>query len=709
MARQKAANPREGSEEDKIIIEAKKRFNRVEMWESVARKRWLDDVKFCNGDSDNMYQWPWVTSRARGYGTAEERPCLTINKTRQHCLQIINDSRQNKTSIKIKPTGNEATYEAAQVLEGIVRHIEYVSDAQSAYGTATRHQVQGGIGYWRVVTDYAGDDSFDQEVFIRRIKDPMTVYVDPDIQTADGSDMRWAFIFDDMPKDEFDAAYPQYKGKAASALGDNSLIPEDHVRVAEYFRCVEKSDRLVVLRDPDSGEELVVRASDVPEGLKEAFDKVVDDPRAKMRTIKYNQVEWFLIVGDRIAERRDWPGRYIPIVRVPGEETVIDGELDRKGHVRALKDPQRMYNYNASSQVESVALQSKIPYIAPAQAIEGLENYWESANVHNWPVLPYNHKDDNGQPLNPPQRAQPPVASSGFEVGMRNAAQDMMLVSGQYEAMVGAQGNERSGVAIQQRQRQGDNATYHFIDHLSMAIRFTGKIILDLIPKVYDTKRIIHIMAEDGTTTEVTLDPQAAQAYFKTQEQVGETAREVTFNPNVGRYEVMSDVGPAFATRRQEAFNAFTQIVSQDSQLMPIIGDLMFKAADFPFADEIAERLERMVPAQAKGEGPNPELQGLQAQIQMRDAMIQAMSQKLQDAQIRTEDDALQKLIDMFKAETDRLKVLLDNAPDPNLLAEQEHEVNMLDRQTVGQMMLASHTASLEPPPEPMPQPQMAQ
>jgi hypothetical protein len=316
--------------------------------------------------------------------------------------------------------------------------------------------------------------------------------------------MRWAFIFDDMAKDEFDAAYPKHKDSVGStSLGGSSSdnwVTDDHVRIAEYFRVVEKTDRSWCSRTRkrrgDDGQGL--GGSCGPEG---ALDTVVDDP-APSRTVKYNQVEWFLIIGDKVAERRDWPGRYIPIVRVPGEETVIDGEMDRKGHVRALKDAQRMYNWNASAQVEFGAMQSKIPYTAPVEAIEGLETYWETANTVNHSILPYNHSATTAAGTSTRRSARcPPPAPRPSSSACRSRPRQMMEVSGQYEASVGAQGNERSGVAIQQRQRQGDNATYHFIDHLAMAIRFTGKIIIDLAPHIYDRKRLIHIMAEDGTTT----------------------------------------------------------------------------------------------------------------------------------------------------------------------------------------------------------------
>lgn len=395
-----------GTPDERIIREAKDRFEKAQSWEADSRKKFIDDIKFCNGDSNNLWQWPDAVRQSRGLGTRDERPCLTVNKTHQHCLQIENDQLQNKTSIKIHPTGNEATYEAAEVLEGIVRHIEYQSDFQSCVSTASRFQIQGGIGWWRVVTDYCDDDSLDQEIYIRRIRDPLTVMMDPDIQTSDGSDARYAFVFDDVPKDEFDAAYPKYKDRVPSApFGGTSddWFNQDHVRVAEYFRAVPKSDKVAFVEI--DGKSVKIRESDVTPDL---FNEAIGDPHTKWRELVTTEIEWFLIVGDEIAERGVWPGKYIPLVRVIGEETIIEGQLDRKGHTRALKDPQRIYNYMNSSEVEFIALQAKTPYMAPVAAIEGLETYWETANLINNAVLPWNHIDDEGNPIPEPTRSQPP-------------------------------------------------------------------------------------------------------------------------------------------------------------------------------------------------------------------------------------------------------------------------------------------------------------
>jgi Phage P22-like portal protein len=368
------------------------------------------------------------------------------------------------------------------------------------------------------------------------------------------------------------------------------------------------------------------------------------------------------------------PGSTIPIVRVVGIETVIEGQLDRKGLVRALKDPQRMYNYNSSSAVEQVAAQGKSPYVTALEAIEGFETYWATANRVNHAYLPFKHRDKKGQEIPPPARQNPPVMSEAYVKGMEIAQQEMMMASGQYQAQLGENENAKSGKAIAERQRQGDNATYHFIDNLAIAIRRTGKILLELIPKVYDTQRIIRILAEDGTDHEVEIDPTAAQAYARKQAENEEDVRAI-FNPNIGLYDVEADTGPAYATRRQEAWNAFMQIIPQAKELMSIAGDLVFQAADFPMADELAERLKRMVPPQALGKGPSPEVVQAQQTIVGLQNALKTLTEQLTEQKIKLVGKDQQKDIDVFEAITDRLKVMLPTILNPKDIAGMVHDL----------------------------------
>lgn len=673
--------------DERIVVEGKQRFQRVENWEADFRSAFLEDLRFSHADSRNMWAWPNDIRRNRD---VDERPVLTVNKTFVHCMQIINDSRQNPASVTVRPTGGEATFESAQVLEGVIRRIEYNSNAQAAYDKAIEFQVFGGIGYWRVVTDYAGDDSFDQEIYIRRIKDPLNVYMDPDINQVDGSDSRFAFVFDDLPKEEFKQRYPKHKdvaGKAAFGNADNWLT-KDHIRVAEYYRRIDVKHVIVAFTNPITNTTQIMRKDEIDPIL---WEQVASDPSTRTREVTDHKVEWFLIAGDEIIDRADWPGKFIPVVRIIGSEIIVGGELDRKGHTRALIDPQRIYNYWTSSAVEQVALQAKMPYMAPVAAIEGYETYWESANRINYAVLPYKHIDDDGQPIPPPTRQTPPQMAGAYIEGLKISANEMMMVSGQYQAVMGQPSNETSGKAINERQRQGENATYHYIQNYAHGIRYTGKILIDLIPKIYDTPRVMKIMAEDGTGSDVQLDPQAKAAYVQNTNKVTQEVTRI-FNPNVGKYEVESDIGPSYGTRRQEAFNAFEKIATSSPVMMSVVGDLMFKNADFPGADEIAERLKRMVPAQALGTGAPPEVGMLQQQNMKLTQEIQKLLNELAVSRIEVKGKTQNQKVDEFKAITDRLKALLPTMINPKDIAQQIVDMMKLEKQNAHELTVQDLT-----------------
>lgn len=690
--------------DNKILAQVKRHFNLCEEWEQHQRSLFLDDTKFANADSDNGYQWPNDIYSRRD---DEDKPCLTINKTRQHNLQIINDAKKNKPAMKFRPSGNGATFKAAQVFEGLARHTEYISNATDAYDTATKSQVEGGIGYWRLITDFADNETFDKEIFIRRIKDALSVYLDPDINEIDGSDAMYGMIFRTVKREVWNEENPGYK----NIVGTNSFdmegnwIDEDHIRECEYYYKVAIRKKLVAWKaDPDDPasevQTYLMQPGEIPSDI---IAPILALPSTRTREVLDWVVHHVKIAGDTIIEKTIWPGIYIPIVRLIGEETIINGILDRKGHTRALKDPQRMYNYFSSAAVEFTALQTKAPWVAAARAIEGHEVAWGNANTENPSVLIYNDIGDDGQPIAAPVRPTPPTPSQGYLQAMETAKQEMMMVSGQYEANMGQKSNEISGKAINERQRQGDTANFHFIDNQGIAIRFTAKMLLDLYPKIYDTQRILKILAEDGTESQIMIDPQAEAAH---QEATKVHAKEVSaiFNPNVGKYDVYCDIGPAYATRRQEAWNAITQIVQSDSALMPVIGDLLFKSADFPNADKIAERLFRMVPPQALGTGGSPaqqktsmELNEAQAQVKHLSGILENTLRDLADEKSKLRSKDQQKDIDVYEAITKRIAALEKHIVTPKDNAQMLHDLMAEEHASTLRNIEAANAAALVP------------
>lgn len=664
------------SRKDKEIVQrAQERFREAVEWESSFRMRFRDDIKFLYADSDNQDQWP---ASVRSQRAVAGQIMVTINKTHTHWLHVVNQAKENRPQVSVSPTGDQATYDSAQIFEQIIRRIEYISDAETAYDVAVQNQVGAGIGYWRVVTDYTDQDSFDQDIYIKQIADPLSVYMDPHIKNQDGSDAKYAFIFDELPRAEAEKKYPNVI-KRTSAFGGmaENWMRADSIRVAEYYEKTESKEWLYAVPS-DDGEITMARESNLgPEGsamLKLAYEQRNDIQR---RRVSNYSVDKYLLVGNDVAERSVWAGKYIPIVRVVGEETVIENRLDRKGLTRYLKDGQRMYNYNAAAAIEFGALQSKMPYMAAVEAIEGLENYWATANNQNHAFLPYNHMDEAGNPIPAPQRQQPPTSAPVYMEGMQTAEHEMMMASGQYEATFSAQGNEISGVSIEQRQKQGERVTYHYQDNLAKAIRFTGKILIDLIPKIYDTRRILRIMDEAGEEHSIQIDPNSRQALTQNDDEA-EAKVKAIFNPSVGQYEVIATVGPNFETRRREAFNAMTNMLTSNEALAPVIGDLYMANADFPAADKLQERMRNWIKSVNPGVlgDVDQQAQALQQQLQQAAAIIQQLQQALHDKTVqhqleakRVDMDALNHLalrmendnkqvLDAFKAETDRLKTL---------------------------------------------------
>lgn len=656
---------------DPIVRRAHKRFRKCQAWESTARQNWLKDYKFANGDEYNNYQWPDDLYESRG-----SRPSLTVNETRTHNDHIINEATQNKASVKYRPTGGEATAEAAEVYEGLYRHISNISNAQMAQGQAIKFQIDAGMGFTIIETDYVeaspipGPDAFNQEIYIRSVDDPLCVILDCDASEPDGSDARYGFKFSDRPRDEVVEEYPELRNELATANAVDGeaagWVREDHVRECVYYEVSEDKDEL--LGDDDG---TVVFASEVPSSLREQWEEEhkARGSRLKTRPIIRKSVKSHLIIGNSLVKTTDLPGTSVPIVPWYGRVMVIDRLLDRKGHTRSMISAQRMENYNWSASVEFGALQSKSPWVIPAAGVGDYMTYWATANVENHSFLPWVHRDEEGRDIPEPTRAQPPTSAPVYMEGVQLARQFMQASSGQYEAMMGEQGNERSGKAINERQRMGDRATYHFVDAQALAIRRQGVIVKEWIPVIYDTARTATILGEDGTEAEVQIDPNAPEAHHT--KAVGEATQRI-FNPRLGSYEVVSDVGPDYATQRQEAFNAIVQILTQAPELINKIGDLLFRVADFPLADEMAERLKPGMDPQAQAA-----IAQLQEQLAKGNKSLGEMMQLLAEQSIKIKQKDSRSVVEEFNADTDRAKMLVDAATkvDPGMAMEMIREM----------------------------------
>lgn len=628
--------------DEAILDQARLRLKACIENEEDERAKMLDDLKFATLD-----QWPAHIRNQRENDPNGPRPCLTSDKLNQYLIQVVNDARQSRPAIKVRPIDDASDPDTARVLQEGVRHIEDQSTAQIAYSTAIESAAKVGLGYFRVTTDYVAPDSFDQEAFIRRVPNTFACYLGPHLM-PDGSDAEYGFIFEDMPIETFKSRFPKAKHEKATFKdlpdGIGSFWrTEEHVVVAEYFYFDEQREELLFL---ENGMTILLKDW-------EALGEGEKMPVVETRVTVTKSVKWCKHTGCEILEKRDWAGKYIPIIEVVGKEAWLDGKRHLWGLVRPAKDPLRAYNYWLSTITEKIGLSPKAPYIAAAGQIEGLEHLWEKANTENRAVLTYNAVDVNGNAVPPPKRQEP----SQVEVGMMSMLQvlerDVQTALGMFKASVGEAESQQSGRAILALQRESDTSTHHFPDNLATSIMHCGRILIDLIPKIYDTKRMLRLLGEDGTSRGVLLDPEQQEA--KRDIQTSEGVKSI-YNLGVGKYDVTVTVGPSYNTKRAEAAEAMVEMLKSQPQLIGIIGDLMFKSFDWPMADKIAERLKKVMPPQLQDEpeGGQPIPPEAQAKIAQMSQVVQVLSQKGAEQAQELEKAKSGEAVQMAKVQTQR-------------------------------------------------------
>lgn len=648
-----------------IVTLARKRMTMAIAAYSESRESELDDLRFYAGSPDNQWQWPADVLSTRGSvqgQTINARPCLTMNKLPQHVRQVTNDQRQNRPSGKVIPVSDDADKEVADVFEGIIRYIEYNSDADVAYDTACENQVTYGEGYIRLATDYCSADTFDQDIKIKRIRSSFSVYMDPTAQDPCGADAEWCLITEDLTKEEYEQQFPDampISSLQPEGVGDQSLsqwITEDTVRIAEYFYKEHTAAKLNLYK---GGMTLLSTDPKV-----KSFSTVGIEP-IKTRDVDIVKVKWCKINGFEILEERDWAGSWIPVVRIVGNEFEVDGRLYVSGLVRNAKDAQRMYNYWTSQEAEMLALAPKAPFIGYGGQFEGYENQWKTANTTNWPYLEVNAdvQDGQGRVLPLPQRAQPPMAQAGLIQAKMGASDDIKSTTGQYDTSLGATSNERSGRAIFAREKQSDTGTYHYGDNLARGVRYLCRQIVEIAPKIYDTPRVLQILGLDGESKPVEIDPDQKEAVKTIVDEQGNVVKKI-YNPNVGKYDVRVGTGPSYMTKRQEAMEAMGKILEGNPQLWAVAGDLFVKNMDWPGSAELSERLAKTIdPKLLADDKEDPQLAAAQQQIQGMGQELDKLHQMLQNVSKSMEAQELQNKhfeadIKAYDAETKRLSVL---------------------------------------------------
>jgi hypothetical protein len=558
-----------------ILDEAKDRYKEaVTGWQHIYDEA-TDDIKFVYDVDEG--QWPEDIRKKRA---AAGRPIITVNKLQKTLRRIRGDHKMNPTQLKAIPVDDKADPQKAELYNGLLRQIEYLSDAEIAYDTAYNHAISSSIGFFRIITKYSKDDNFEQDIFIRRIINPMAVHFDPYAQEFNLEDARYCFIEDLVDKKVYEALYG--KNNLVDFDSNRALFGEwmvqDKIRVAEYFYKEPYKKKIVQL---ETGEIIPITGKVTIDALRHMGQVI-----KRERTIDAYKVMWCKINGVDILEKSEWPTDDIPVIPMFGDEVVAEGKRYYLSLARGAKGPQQMYNYWSTAATETVALAPKMPFIVDHRQIKGFENEWEDANTENRMYIRYNAVAGLQKPSKEPQ-AQIPSAIINM---MQQTAYDVEDHLGQYESSKGETSNERSGKAINARIAQSDKGTYLFIDNSTRAKVAAGKQLIKLIPKIYDTERAVRIKGDNGEEKLVTVNKPVGF------DEKGAVAMENDLS--VGTFDLIATTGASYSSRRQEMVDTLLQSLQYSPGLANIIAPMIFKYSDDPASQEVYEEIKKGIAAQ---------------------------------------------------------------------------------------------------------------
>lgn len=560
---------------DGILQTALARFKTIASAESENRAQALEDMKFVYNIDEG--QWP---ASIRAERLKDQRPCLSTNKLRKFVAVVANQATQNRPAIGVRPVDDLADPATAKMHEDIIRNVEYQSSADRIYAMAIEHAIAGSIGYWRILTRYL-PGTFEQEAYLEALPNPFAVYLDPK--------KRYGFIRTTLTKEEFRLRYPKATvgDFTEVALGDASAywFDSERVIVAEYFWKEPVTQTLAQIHDPATNATRVVPLS---EGATKAKIEAQGLHVIAEREETTWRVKWAVLTGAEVLDVRDWPDDEIPIFEVCGDTHELEGRTIRRSLIRDGKDPMRMYNYWVTSMTETIGLAPKAPYLLTPEQIQGYEAMWQEANVKNLSYLLYHRAG-----LEKPSRERPPEIPSAAMAMLKIADQDIKDTIGIFEPGLGDVSNERSGVAIRNRQARSDLGTAHFYEALRQAIIETGRALIRIHAKILDTERVVRMRGVDGTDTFTRINQ---RMYNPASGQV-ETLNDLS----VGTYDVEATVR-TYQSRREEAVEQMIQAMQYAPMAAPLILPLVFKHADWPGADEIAEALRPLSQQMAAGQ-----------------------------------------------------------------------------------------------------------
>jgi hypothetical protein len=608
--------------------EVLKRFDDHWQADRANREDAIDDLRFCAGD-----QWPDTVRQQR---ERDGRPVITINRMGQFVKRVSGSLRQSYPAIDPFPVDDKTDPVLADIYAGLIRQIEYVSSAGSVYAWAAECAIRCGIGHWQVKTRYQ-NEGFNQEIYICRITDPLSVTWDSGAVELDRSDAFECFVSELITKDEYYRRWPAQRKSGHVHSGfpnaptlDSQLYwqTDDRIRIASRWFKQPKKKTMGMTADGQVFD--ITKLDPVSiQALGITRERKVDDWEIMHQPVSGD---------DFLDDAKLWPGRHIPIIPVIGEEVPLEGRVVRHGIIRWAKDPQRLYNYWRSASAEMIATAPKAPWLVSSKMIAGREAMWARANIGNPSVLVY--EPDDGAPTLAPKRqdmAHPPVA---MWQEATIAQDDMKAAIGIYDAALGNKSNETSGVAIEARQQEADTGSFVYFDNFNHAMHRGGVVLVDLIGAVMDGEQQVRIIGKDEREGFVPINKAVATI----------DGPAIINDLSTAKFDVRIKTGPSYANAKAEAKAGLNLILQADPNLMGALGDLWAETQDFPpdIKEKLVQRMKKMVPPGMTDEPAPPDpMQEMAVKTQLDEAL--AKIEKLKAESFKTEQDGIGKQIENQK------------------------------------------------------------
>ena len=571
-------------------------------WTDI-RKKSLEDLKFLSGE---MYD----ETQARAVAAQGGAPMISNNRLHTFVQQVENELRQMNVGIAVHATDESGSEDTAEILEGIIRHIENISNAPSAYIAAAGKcgALVPGFGVVKLKTDYVSDDSFDQEIYIEECKDPFSIIPDFNATTSDFSDAEYVFEFKDIPKEEYIEKYGESEINAktwdivGSKQSKTNWMTKSTIRIARYWYKERTYSTLYLLDDgrivDDYSEETYTQTTYTPippefqtDGQTHTEEQTPIGVKQK-RKVETCQVKWIETNGYEVLDEGEWHNGDLPFVFFVGSDMVIDGNREIHGIIRFAKDSQKMYNYISSQIITALAAKNRAPWIASTSAIpDELRKQWETSNISNHAILYYRDRDDLGNPINPPSRGDgSEPAIQAYMAASQKTEADMKASLGIFDSGIGqnpAAGDlSGAGKAIQTLTENGMKTNLHFSNNMVLGIRTLGEKIINLIPIIYDTPRVVRIIGADGTPDLIKINALLTKGKMK--------GKMHDIANCVGCYGVVVDTGQSYATKKSQQADQMLQFVQAFPQLSPFIMDLIAKDMDWDNSHALAERIMKV-------------------------------------------------------------------------------------------------------------------